>query len=190
MMRNTHRIVVGVVVFALASLGASAASAAEFRAASAPATLSGTQAIGHVLTTNAGKMTCKHITLTGGSMAATTATQLTFTPVYKECTAFGFIGVTVDVNKCTITLRAAKEWSINCSVGEAIEITTPGCTTKLVDQLVPGTNVTYINNGGKTDFEAVTTSTGVLYNECGTVRNNATYSGGTTVTGSVNVWWQ
>lgn len=174
----------------LASVGPATASAAEFQAANAPVKLAGTQSIGHVLTTVAGNMTCKTVTLAGGEMAAKTAAEITFTPNYEGCTAFGFIKVPVHENKCTMTFAANKVWSINCAAGEAIEITAPGCTTKIGSQPLIGA-MAYVNNGAKSEFEAVTNVVaGIAYNECGVPRFGGAYSGGTTISGNANVWFE
>jgi hypothetical protein len=178
-------------VFAMSALGATAASAAEFHAASAPVTINGTQSTGHQFKTDAGTVTCKVATFTGTQSSKTSAT-VTMTPTYKECTAFGFINVPIHTNGCAYIFNANGNTEVECPAGKTFEITAPGCTTKVGPQSITGGN-TFTNNAGKTQITVDTDITGkIAYNECGSATTGGTYTGGTTVTGAggVAVWWE
>lgn len=171
-------------VFAMGAVMASAASAAEFHSAAAPVTLSGSQSTSHVFTTNAGTVTCKVATFSGSSSVKTTS-EITMTPKYENCTAFGFISVPIHV-KGDYLFTANGDVHVNGT----FEITAPGCTTTVSGpQTLKGAN-SFSNNAGKTDVIAKTNASGIAYNECGTARTNGTYTGTTTVTGTSNVWYE
>jgi hypothetical protein len=193
-------------VFALTAVSVSSAFATEryFHSESTSTTFSGTQTTGHVFTTNAGKVTCTTAKFTGSASVATTM-ELTIEPEYKSCTAFGFIGVPIDVNGChyLFTSETATKGTtepvithITCPTGKAIEVTAPGCTTKVGPQTIGGNSFDNGTSGGKKDVTVTTNVEGIEYNECGTVRNNGKYTGTTTVTGknsegaATGVWYE
>ena len=77
---NHHLKALGLVlasVFTMGAISASAASAAEFHASTAPIGVTGTQTTGHVFTTNAFTITCKVATFSGTQAAKTTSTAHT-----------------------------------------------------------------------------------------------------------------
>lgn len=168
-------------VFAMSAVSVSAASAAEFHAETAPVTLSGSQSSTHVFTTAAGTVTCKVATFSGSSSVKTTK-EITMTPKYENCTAFGFISVPIDV-KGDYLFTANGDIHVN---GEFL-ITTPGCTTTVSKQTIKGGN-SFSNGAGDVNVE--TNASGIAYNECGTERTGATYTGKTTVTGSSVIWYE
>lgn len=171
-------------VFAMSAVSVSAASAAEFHAASAPVTLSGSQTTSHVFTTAAGTVTCKVATFSGTSSVKTTS-EITMVPTYEGCTAFGFVEVPVHV-KGDYLFTANGDIHITGK----FQITAPFCTTTVEGpQTIKGGN-SFANNAGKTDVNVTTNAKGIAYDECGTPRTGATYTGGTTVTGSSNVWYE
>jgi len=125
----------------------------EFHAGTSPHTLwSGTQSGEDVFTVKAGTVKCRKITSSGTTTAATTTT-LDLTPSFSECTAFGFVGTTVDANGCIYRLHTAKEGistqgtSIVCPEGKAIVVTASNCELSVPAQGVLGT-VTYTNTEG------------------------------------------
>jgi hypothetical protein len=185
MLRNSSALLA--VVLVLGAIGASSASAAEFHTGSATGTLTGTQITGqpqHVITTSAGKVTCA-VAHFDGSFSASTTTSLTLLPTYAKCTAFGFINVPVETKGChfNITAAAGGEHHIVCPV-EPMVIATPGCTTTIGSQTVKSAEFTNATDAvtGKMHIIMHTNVTGITYNECGTVRNNGTYTGTTTLT--------
>jgi hypothetical protein len=189
MIRNLKSLgVIVAAVFAMSAIGASAASAAEFHAGSSSGFITGTQisgAGGHVFTTSAGTVTCS-VAHFEGTFTSSTATSQTITPKYEKCTAFGFINVPIHINGCDYNFTAATGGQVHiiCAAGKAIEITTPGCTTTVGTQTVEKNEFTNSTDTttGKMHVILHTTVSGIVYNECGTVRNNGTYKGTTTIT--------
>ncbi len=188
MIRNLKTLgVVVAAVFALSALGASAASA-NFTAGSSTGNLTGVQTTGHVFTTSAGTVTCTTAHFTG-TWTEANSPSATATPKYEGCKAFGFIGVPIDVNGCSyeFTTNEGGEVHVKCPAGKEIEITTRGCTTKVGPQTLKENIYTNTTNPatGKMDVLIHTDITSkIKYNECGTVRENGTYTGTTTVTGT------
>jgi hypothetical protein len=184
MRRNTLGILLAA-VFALSAVGGSAASA-NFTAGSTTGNSTGVQTTGHVFTTNAGTTTCATAHFAGTWVAAN-STSATVTPKWEGCKAFGFIGVPIDVNGCSIegTTNEGGEAHIKCPAGKAMEITTPGCTTSVGPQTLKTNTYTNTTNAttGKMDVLIHTNIAGITYNECGTARTNGTYTGTTTFTG-------
>src|SRR4051794_37458556 len=86
-----------VALLALAGFSSSA-MATEFHSETAHTILSGEQAAGtnDVMTFKAGKWTCNSITYSGTASTVTTG-QIRVVPTYKECTAFGFVSIPIDV---------------------------------------------------------------------------------------------
>jgi hypothetical protein len=184
-LRNSTAILAA--VLAMAATGASVASAAEFHMGSTTGTVTGSQITGqpqHVFTTSAGKVTCTVAHFTGTYTASTTTSQ-TLLPKWEKCTAFGFINIPYDVNGCHFTFTAAVggQTHLVCG-GKPIEITTPGCTTTIGSQTLSTTEFTNSTDTttGKMHIIAHTNIAAITYNECGTVRNNGTYTGTTTWT--------
>jgi len=176
-------------VFAMSAIGASAASAAEFHSAGAPTTITGTQSTSHVFTTSAGTVTCKTATFSG-TQSTQTATTVQLTPTYKECTAFGFINVPIDVNGCSYTFTSHGATTVDCAAGKAFEITVPGCTTKVGPQtFAKGMEYTTVGSTPSRSITSHTNVTEIEYNECGTVRKNGTYKGDTSIKGSAGEVW-
>jgi hypothetical protein len=174
-------------VLALSALGASSASA-NFTAGSTTGNLTGIQTVSHVVTTSAGTVTCSTTHFTGTWVTANSTSQ-TVTPRYEGCKAFGFIGLPIDVNGCSIegTTNATGELHLKCPAGKAIEITVPGCTTSFGPQTIGSDTYTNSTNPvtGKMDVLSHTDITSsITYNECGTVRFNGSYTGTTTYTGT------
>lgn len=170
---------------AVVALSVQAAPAAEFHAGFV---VTGTQTGKHVFTTAAGTVTCTTAHFEG--TISPTTSEMRLTPNYgtNACQAFGFINVPVDVNGCTFRSTVGGQTHIECPAGSGIEITAPGCTTKIESQTVE--KGTYANNAAKTDIVATLNYSKIAYNECGTARTGATYTGTTTLvgTGESSVW--
>ena len=132
--------------------------------------------------------------------------QLALLPDFTSCIVYGFIGITVDVNGCeflltsTTTTSGTNELSpvthIVCPAGKSIELTVPGCTTKIGPQTIVGNSYANGTSGTKKDITITLNFSGVQYDECGFVRNNGTWKGKTTVTAksefgsAVNLWYE
>jgi hypothetical protein len=171
-------------------LFSSMATAAEFHVASAPATVSGTQTSTLAFTANAGTASCKSVTLSG-TQAAKTQTSLDVAIATKECTAFGFIGVTIDWNGCFFRWTANGAAHIVCPSGKPIEYTAPLCTIQVPGQSLPG-GATYTTSGSPPNRHIIEhwNFTGLTYIECGTLRTNGTWKGSTTTQASSETWFE
>jgi hypothetical protein len=168
-------------------------STAEFHAGAAPINLSGAQGTAQTISLQPGNVFCKTITF-AGEMPLVTTKQITLKPTFSGCTAFGVGNVTVATNGCDFLFTAVGEMHITCPAGQEIEIKNPDCLVRIGVQTVK--TVSYASNLGETDFTITTAVTALTYNECGTARNNGTWSGTTTVTGSnskgtpIDVWYK
>src|SRR4051794_36903178 len=98
-------------IMAVSALGVASASAAEFHASVLGAKVSGEQVESHKFTLTGSSITCKVAkftgetegTLSGGSYNTPTTKAH---PEYSECTAFGFLGATVDTTGCIYEFHA------------------------------------------------------------------------------------
>jgi hypothetical protein len=202
-----------VVLAALAAMAvtASAASAtAKFHSELPTHTvISGTQVGEDVFTTNAGTVRCKKATYSGLQSGAEAET-VEVTPSYSECTAFGFVNATIDVNSCTykfgITSTTPEPFEGHitiCPNGGTITVTAFNCWVH-VGQQGPLKGVTYTNEGsGKTrDIRVKVSLSGIHYVQTSKsfpgceekTFTNGTYTGEATVQGfstenvQVGVW--
>lgn len=124
------------------------------------------------MTFNAGTVTCGSGSFTGTS-TGTTVSEVTGTPFYSECTAFGFVSAQIDVNGCTRTYTTATtptpatavRLHINCKAGSSIKITAFNCHVSIGPQTLTG--VTYTNQGaGSTrDIYVHTNSSSIKYTQ-------------------------
>jgi hypothetical protein len=195
-----------VAVMAFAALAGSA-SAAEFHSEVAHTEIIGSPVATDVFTFNAGTVKCAEATYSGTQTTGVTSSEVTLTPKYGGCTAFGFIGATIDVNGCDFryTPIANPILHIICP-SKPIEITTPTCDIAIGTQTV-NSGVTYIDNAVGTTREITLrlALTGLIYTHdptsfpnctggAGTF-TNGTYSGETTIKGAntagtqVGIWW-
>jgi hypothetical protein len=171
------------------TLSMASALAAEFHSAKSPTFITGRQSASHVFNTNAGTVTCTSVGFTGVDSVNTSAT-LAVTPTYQNCTAFGFIGITVDPNGCFFEMNSNGSSKILCPAGKALEITVPFCTTSVGPQTFP-TGLVF-GTVGTTPSRHIILETfvaNITYNECGTVRKNGSYTGTTNFTGSAGEIW-
>jgi hypothetical protein len=193
-------------VMALAAFSGSA-SAAEFHSEVAHTQISGNQVGSDVFTTNAGTVKCSETTYSGTQTTGVTSSESKVTPKYGGCTAFGFIGATIDVNGCTYIFTPNTEPSLHIVCGEKpIEVTTPTCVVT-VGSLTVNHGVVYTNEGAGTsrDIRVKVNLTGLTYTQhnksfpnctggAGTF-TNGTYTGEATVKGAntagtqVGIWW-
>jgi hypothetical protein len=106
-MNRKFKAIGAAVIAALAAIAMStSAPAAEFHSESAHTIFKGWQLGEAVLTVNAGTLTCKEISTEYTGEATTTTFQLSGTTAFKECTAFGFVNATADLNGCEIKANA------------------------------------------------------------------------------------
>jgi hypothetical protein len=102
----------------LALFGVSSASAALFHSsAGAGIALTGEQAVSHKMTVTGSSITCTTAKFTGTTTAATAET-LKLHPEYSGCTAFGFVGATINSTGCQYLYNANSE-----------KVTLEGCTS-------------------------------------------------------------
>lgn len=194
-----------VAALAMSAVVASAASATafNFKAEKVPTLLTGKQHAGNdVFVTDAGKVECNEATYVG-EQKTTPTTEVTVTPTYTGCTAFGFVNVPIDVNGCSYkftakTIEAGNfegEVDILCPAGKSIEVTAPGCTVTVGAQNNLK-KITYTNLGAGATREVTVdvAATGIKYEEhnkgifptcaANTVpKANGTYTGAGLVTG-------
>jgi hypothetical protein len=153
--------IIGLISLAALCVSAMAASAAQanpqFHVESAPTAIKGEQVGTQVFQTPSWSISCGVATFHGTSSVTTTTTQ-TLGAEYRECGAFGFPNVTVDMNGCNylfhLTANTVLPYTatvdVVCPLAAAIEITGPfTCVTKVFPQ-TGKTGVTLTNNGTKT----------------------------------------
>ena len=194
-----------VAMLAMSAVIASAASATGFtlRSETVPTQLTGKQHAGNdVFTTHAGKVECTEATYLG-EQTVTPTNEVSVTPTYSGCTAFGFANTPIDVNGCSYKFTTVTKEGANfegaadvvCPANKVIEVTAFGCTVTVGTQAGLG-KVTFTNIGTTTTREVTVdvNLTGIKYEEhnkgifptCkfNTVpTNNGTYSGAGLVTG-------
>lgn len=187
-------------VAALALSAVASASAAEFRGATSPVTVTGSQSTTHKFTVEGSTVTCTTATFSSAATAVPTS-EVLITPVYKGCTAFGIAGATVSMNGCQYKFHSGPPGTVDfvCSSGKTVISVSTFLGKCKVE--VPGSNasknqglggVTYTNTpAGKVTVGANVTgitaeiveSTGICPLTKGTV-TNASYSGETIVEGN------
>jgi len=194
-----------IAALALTAIAASAASAAQFHSEAENTTIEATGTSNQVLTTPAGKITCKKLTSTG-SLTAKTETMLTMVPQYSECTTatiFGTISVTVDfkTGNCETTPTSNGEVHLICTnVGGLVAIEGPGCKITVPPQTVKKavyTNVATVPKHITTTAEVsgvTSTATGAFCSSTGESKTG-TFGGSATVKGfsggkQVGIWWE
>jgi len=195
-----------VAMLVAATTGSSIAQAKEkyFHSISAT-TVFETQTVTHVFQTRAGKVTCK-VAKGQGANSSLTVMEITLSFWLEQCTAFGFINVPVHTSGCDWRLTSENTTSgslkparreLVCGLGKAVEITAPGCTTKIETQNLEG-GVTLANgsSGGKKDITATYNISGIAYNECGTNYTDGIYTGTSTITATgsggaaADIWYE
>jgi hypothetical protein len=146
-----------VAVFALTAVMASAASAAQYTASSYPTTATAESAVGNdVFTTEGGAVECKsHFvgTLTGAS------SDLTVTPTYTNCKAFGF--VEASVTGCKYTFTAVSTTSSSVDVVNPCTVVASTCHVTVGNQ--NGLNSVATTNTAAGDVDVQANVTGIAY---------------------------
>jgi hypothetical protein len=158
-------------VFALSAVAAVAAQAAEYKSESASTFIHGVQATTNVFTTGAGTVKCEEATFSGTQTGAS-AKDLTLTPKYGKCKAFGS-AAEVTMHGCQYTFTqptgASSPFSaevdiVNCESGKHIEVDVPlgNCTLTifpLTGNATLGGSVDLTNQGSGTTRDVLVTST-------------------------------
>jgi hypothetical protein len=183
------------------------ASAAEFHGESAHTLISGSAIGDHVFTFSAGNARCTESTASGTQTTGVTSSEITITPKYGGCTAFGFIGATIDVNGCDYRFTPNANPYLHITCGEKpIEVTTPTCVVTVGSQTV-NSGVSYINGGAGTtrDITVKIALAGLAYTQhnkafpnCpggaggfanGNTVAEITIKGANTAGTQVGIWW-
>jgi hypothetical protein len=167
----------GLVLTAIAALGATAASAAqagEFTAEEYPATIKGTQTTKHQFQFDAGTVNC--IVASFDSKLAAESSTLTIGASYSECTTPGGSAVTVKMNSCDYTFHAGEtlanstvdgSMDVQCAQeGDEIEFeeAANGCVVKIRPQNGLGT-LRYTNRKEAKDFDVDIEVNGLQYTQ-------------------------
>jgi hypothetical protein len=187
MIRNLKALGLSLVaVLALGAMMASAAQAAPFfHSESAPAIQKGTEVEKNKFTTASGTVECA--STFRGTTTSTTTTTVTMKPTYSNCTAFGFVGATIDVNECGYMFHLVENSSpatatvdLECTnAGEEMRITAGFCTVH-VKQQSGLAHVTFANGGSKTsrDITATLNVGGIHYVSTSGCFNSGTHTDG------------
>lgn len=205
----------GLAMMALFAFGAFAAQSATAKPLTVPTNLTkvfltGTQEekTTHVFSTPNGNVTCKHSAYRGsGTAASGVVNEVTLTPEYKECTAFGFATAHITTTGCTYTLTtatavsagvvtwggAAGQIHVVCTAGNAIKVTPTSfgvsvCTQSIEEQTPTSGHIVGRNAVPSTPMHITdeVTVEGVHYKGTGGVcgsgetNTNAKYEGKTT----------
>jgi hypothetical protein len=190
MIRNLKALGLALVaVLAITAVSASAAQAAHrFTSESSVTFLKGEQKTENVFTTNGGTVRCTTARFESGELKGTELSSVTVHPTYSGCTAFGFIGATVNTEGCNYIIDAAGEGemgtsTIECEAGHEIVVTAGTCTVKVPAQ-TPGTpTVDFTNEGSGATASILVTATveKIKYTSsggiCGASGENGTYTG-------------
>lgn len=206
MTRAFHSFVLAFVT-ALA-LGAAMASAApaetpfKFKSEGTPTGLTGGQhASSDVFTTDSGAVSCGQVGYTGEQIG-TEVTEVSVSPKYSECKAFGFLNIPIVTNGCTYKFTATTKIAgtfegkadIVCPAGKVIEVRSPGCLTTVGPQTgLEKVTFTNIGAGATREITVDLNLTGIKYEEHRPVfsicknntvaTTNGTYAGAALVTG-------
>lgn len=124
---------------------------AGFTASSYPASGSGGQTTNHVFNVQGNNVTCEEALFTGGLTKA--STEITIEAEYNKCTAFGFVGATVDMNSCDylFTTDGSGTGSVHVlceEAGDSITVTGGSCVVHIPAQTPTTNNVDYKNQEG------------------------------------------
>jgi len=152
-----------VAVFAMSAVMASAASAEstfKFKLEGTPTKLTGKQHAGDdIFNTHTGTISCSEVTYVGEQIG-TEVTEITLTPSFSKCKAFGLFNVPITTNECKYTFKPGTKTgteftgsvSIVCPAGKVIEVEAPGCKVTYGSQSNLG-GVEYTNIGTTTTRE-------------------------------------
>jgi hypothetical protein len=171
MSQKLKKLGVGLVaVLALSLVVNSFASAAQFTASKYPALWERSyeaSGIGY-FETEAGKTVCKHITAQGTLKEA--SSTLAVQTAYKECTAFGFLATTVDMEGCEYLLHVSSgsgdtytgTGDLVCPAGKVIKGTAGVCEIQIPAQ-VGSVSFEFTNDTAKGKISGKATASNVHY---------------------------
>ena len=201
--------VLGLALVAVLSMSAVAASGAQaetwFHSDVNPTVITGEETETNKFVTSGGNVKCtsKFDATSEGTKTETKPGEVTYTtktitikPTYSNCTAFGFVGATIDMNSCDYLFHLTQNTpptatvDVVCNPGDDITITTSFCTVHVPAQ----TNLAHVvfeSTGATTntkDIDATLTFEGIKYTETSGCfvpgeRANGTYTGKVTLKG-------
>jgi hypothetical protein len=153
------------VIALTAFVGATAASAAQFRAEEPYATVKGTQDVKQKFGVSSGaNISCTTSTVEGPLTSG--STTLLTAPAFSGCEISSPIsaGITAKTNNCFFIYHNSSEpyenngtMEFSCGLSESLEFSGGGCTVKYGSQSGRG-NVKYINTGGASRNHTITVS--------------------------------
>jgi hypothetical protein len=187
--------------------GPASATLALFHSEVEHSEIKGAQEEQDVFTVNAGTVKCSTASYQGTSSVAT-PTEITVTPAYSNCTAFGFVNTTIHTNECHYTFTSHPTTPpvlhILCPK-EPITVTAFNCWITVPSQTV-NSGVTYTNLGTGSSREVtvdvkLSALTYTQHSKSFPGCTNGTFSNGTyvglakvkatnTAGTQVGIWWQ
>lgn len=197
MIRKPNRLVLLAITAVITALALSGtASAAQFHAESAPASIEASNFSMATFTFKNGQLDCQPRELTG-TMSSKTAESLTLSPVYVVGCAITYEGggtsqTTIMLNGCQLKLHANNTGSFVCPAGQSMTFPSTPCTLHI--QPVAGSeSVTYTNNGKGIDVTIAMTNvpyslTGGIF--CKTSSGTGTYEVSTHLEAGAKLWFE
>lgn len=192
----------GVLLAAMAvmAVGASAASALEFKSSSYPVVVEGSQVGQHTFTVDGQNVNCSTADFITPSQGGP-ATSIDVFATYEGCKAFGFVNATVNMNSCNYEFNEPAgnpivgSVDVECSSASIIEIkaSTAFGTCVVTVGAQNGLNKnTYANNAGDVEIDTnvtgikatVVTDTGICPLSGTGTRENAVYIGDSIASGN------
>lgn len=137
-------------LLALSAIGASVASAAEFKATKSPVMLFGGQVDKHQLVVDGSAVECGTITVEAASVTVPSKT-VTVTPSYTKCTVFGFTNGKVEMNGCQYEFLEP-----NIKLEGNIRLACGGNSMRIFSSFLGSECEVFIGETGNTNLEKVT----------------------------------
>lgn len=201
MRRNSKALGLALVaVFAMSALVASAAQAQQsYRSSASPTTLSGSQVTKNVFhVPGAGTVECSTATF-AGTQTGTAVSDVTITPTYSGCVAFGFSSTHINMNGCQYTFTTPSNFKatsdVICPGSNKIQITptffgSSVCTVQVGAQTPSGV-VDLENKESESHVLVTATVTGIAHSAgCGaSAASDGEYTGSVTEKGGANKVW-
>lgn len=188
---------VAISMLSIVLASAASATAFNFKFETVPSSVTGRQHAGDdQIVLDAGKVECTEATY-AGEQKVTPTTEVSLTPTYTGCTAFGFANTPVHANGCRYRFTVITKENGNfegamdivCPDNSVIEVTAPGCDVTIPAQ-TGLKKVTYTNIGSGSTREVTIdiAVTGLKYEEHNTgifptcptntvQKSNGTYNG-------------
>jgi hypothetical protein len=194
-------------------IGVGSASAAKFHVGTAGVSLFGEQTSSHVFAAGGNAASCTTAQFSGTAEGTEngnkTGTTQKMHPVYNGCTAFGFVGATVDTTGCTytfnsnneqVTLAGCTNGGITIHVSAFFDTTTCHVFIKnqggINNNKIPAgistdTDMTVETSSNNIHYEVLTDKGACPYEKAGQTGTNASYTGTTKVkanAGATTIW--